>query len=137
MNKAQRLDQLKEAFSSLRQQGVLSITDIVLNQSSIDSEFLTSNPDATYNLQNSSHLYSAWLLDESLSKFSQEFANCQIKELNFAPNIKSEGDLKSVVKYIKNIIIQPLALNEFFKVDVTKVFVELVDPALVGDLKIS
>lgn len=94
LNKAQKLQQLSDSFGALRKKGVLSITDLVLNQISIDSEWLIANPNATYNLENSPHLYSAWLLDESLSTFSTKFQNCEIPSLPFAPHIKSESDLQ-------------------------------------------
>jgi beta-lactamase class D len=109
-----KLTKLKDTFAKLRKKGVLSITDIVLNQIAIDSKWLVKNSNAAYNLKNSPHLHSAWLLDQSLSDFSQEFANGNIEELEFAPKIQTEKNLKTLMKYMESNVIEPLKIDEFF-----------------------
>jgi glycogen debranching enzyme len=47
--------------------------DIVLNHTAQNSEWILEHPSATYNTNTCPHLYSAWLLDEAISKFSDDF----------------------------------------------------------------
>jgi hypothetical protein len=46
--------------------GVLSMVDVVLNHTSVDSGWLARHPEAAYSLRNSPHLRAAFELDEAM-----------------------------------------------------------------------
>ena len=51
---------------------MLSICDIVLNHSANETVWLTEQPDATCNLQNSPHLRPAFLLDRLVKRLARD-----------------------------------------------------------------
>ena len=80
-------------MESLRQSGILSICDIVLNQTADNSPWLKNHPEATYNETNYPLLKSALLLDDCISKFSTDFHKKKLIDevTNFAPNVTDES----------------------------------------------
>lgn len=89
----QRISRLKTTFDGLRQQGLLTLVDIVLNHTAHNSEWIIDHPEATYNTDDCPHLWSAWELDKGLRDFSREYAKRKIPECPSAPYISNEGDL--------------------------------------------
>ena len=51
------------------------VTDVVWNHTASNSDWLTQNPEATYNLANSPYLTPAFVLDFEISKISEELCN--------------------------------------------------------------
>jgi glycogen debranching enzyme len=68
------MNQIKEQY------GLLGIVDIVLNHTANNSEWVLEHPEATYNTDNCPHLFSAWLLDYELAKFSEAYALKRVPE---------------------------------------------------------
>ena len=75
----------------MREQGVLSFCDIVLNSTADNSAWLNNHQEATFNQVNTPKLYSALLLDQKISEFSKDFMNKKIEELNWIFSQIREG----------------------------------------------
>lgn len=54
---------------------VLSLTDLVYNHTADNSQWLQEHPECGFNLENSPHLKTAYLLDRILAHFSMEVAD--------------------------------------------------------------
>lgn len=93
--------------------GLLSMTDVVLNHTANNSEWLQDHPEAGYNMVNSPHLESAVELDLALLKFSNELA-----QHGLPTDIQSEEDLKKIVQVLQDKIIPQLKLWEYYVLDV-------------------
>ena len=112
---------LSQVTAALRQEGMLSIVDIVLNHTAHDSHWIADHPEACHSTDASPHLWSAWLLDKALRDFSDAFALKNVPSLPFAPYIANETDLAAVLHHIRTKVIAPLRLQEFFMCDVDRV----------------
>jgi len=55
--------------------GLLGIIDIVLNHTANNSPWLLEHPESGYNTDDCPHLYTAFLLDQALTDFSDDFAD--------------------------------------------------------------
>jgi len=75
----------------------LSIVDIVLNHTAIDSKWVLEHPEATYNTDNCPHLWSAWVLDKALMDFSRDFSESKIPECPSAPYIRNDFEVGKVM----------------------------------------
>jgi glycogen debranching enzyme len=93
--------------------GLLSITDVVLNHTANNSEWLREHPDAGYNRITAPHLASAIELDGMLLKFSDN-----LESLGYPVKLNSIEDLLSVMEGIKTHVITDLKLWEFYVVNV-------------------
>lgn len=121
---------LEKTLSQIRDKGLLSIVDIVLNHTANNSKWIRDHPSATYNTDDCPHLWSAWLLDDAIMKFSLAYSKKQVPECPSAPYIGNEGDLATVLEVLRKKIIEPLKLHEFFLCDVPKVMREDFIPAI-------
>ena len=97
---------------------MLAIVDIVLNHTAHNSEWISLDPQATFNTTNCPHLWVAWEVDNSIQKFSEAFSRRQTPQCPSAPYIGNEGDLNSVMKAVHDSVIAPLKIEEFFFIDV-------------------
>lgn len=87
-------EHVKELVDKMaKEDGVLTIADVVWNHTSKDSPFLGEHPECGYNLENSPHLRPAWLLDRGLHYFSKEVAQGKWAARGLPANISSEGHL--------------------------------------------
>lgn len=102
----------------------------MLNHTANNSQWIREFPSATYNTDDCPHLWSAWLLDDAIMKFSHQFSKKQVPECPSAPYIGNEGDLATVMGVIRKNVIDPLKLYEFFLCDVPKVMREDFIPAI-------
>jgi glycogen debranching enzyme len=101
-----------------------------LNHTAHNSQWIQDHPEATYNTDDCPHLWSAWLLDEAIMKFSSEFSKKQIPECLSAPYISNETDLGQVLVAIKKRCIDKLKLHELFLCDVPTVLKKDFVPAI-------
>ena len=96
--------------------GVLTIADVVWNHTASDTNWLIDHPEAGYHVGNSPHLEPAALLDEALITLTQHMEAGQV---NGVPtHVQSEKDLSHCFEYFSNSILPPLALWEYYMVDV-------------------
>lgn len=93
---------MRQTVSHLREEyGLLGIVDIVLNHTASNSVWLSAHPEAAYNTDDCPHLYPAWLLDKTLTDFSDDYANKRnMSECPAAPFINNENDLRNVLSAI-------------------------------------
>ncbi|KAK0548553.1 bifunctional 4-alpha-glucanotransferase/amylo-alpha-1,6-glucosidase [Tilletia horrida] len=109
-----RIAEVKSWLSKIRSEwGILSMTDVVLNHTASDSEWLNEHPDAGYNPHNSPHLTGAAELDEALFKFS-----CNLASLGLPTEINSAADADAIVNGIKEHVYGPLKLWQYYVIDV-------------------
>lgn len=93
--------------------GLLSVTDIVLNHTANNSQWLREHPEAGYNKETAPHLTSAIELDGELLKFSSK-----LRTLGYPTEVNSIEDLLSIMEGIKEHVIGTLKLWEFYVVNV-------------------
>jgi glycogen debranching enzyme len=110
-NYQQRLAALEQEIERVRvQHRLLSFTDLVLNHTSVDSEWLLHHPEAAYNTRDCAHLRSAFELDMLLQQYSRELAVS-------ATQIKDKRDINVLLdEFFKRV--QKAALWEYFVLDV-------------------
>lgn len=103
-------EMVKKAY---KKYGLLAICDVVWNHTANNTKWLEEHPEAGYNLQNSPHLRPAAELDAKLLEFSGRLEECSLPCI-----IKNDSDLESIVKGIKQYVIDELKLWQFYVVDV-------------------
>jgi glycogen debranching enzyme len=119
--KEDRFEKLKFHINKMQlEQGMLFFIDIVLNHTAGNSEWIKQQPEATYNTHNHPHLTSAYILDKALTEFDIKFSNGELKALPFCPYVKTEDEFEQVMSHIKNTIITPIRMYEFFQIDTDK-----------------
>lgn len=95
-----------------REFSILSVTDIVWNHTSCDSEWLQLHPESGYNLETAPHLRPAFELDDSLLNFSEDLEKAKDNIL------LDEGDMARVLNMFQEQWFKPLRLFEFYVLDV-------------------
>lgn len=79
-----------------REWKILSITDVVLNHTANETDWLKEHPEATYNCLNSPHLRPAFLLDRVLAHFTLDIIQGKWKEHGIDTKINSEAHLSNI-----------------------------------------
>lgn len=92
---------------------LLSLTDIVFNHTSHDSDWLREHPEVGYSVKNSPHLIPAIELEEKLTEFSG-----QLEELGLPTEIKNQDDLNIIIDSLDSYVLQEMRLWEYYVVDV-------------------
>ncbi|XP_071444480.1 glycogen debranching enzyme [Hetaerina americana] len=103
---------------------VLSVCDIVLNHSANESAWLRQHPECTYNLCNSPHLRSAYLLDALLAKLGAEIAAGDWASSGVPPNIHTEEHLAALRTVLHGFCLPKVRIPELRMINV---------PALVAE----
>lgn len=94
---------------------LLSLTDIVLNHTAHNSEWLEDHPEAGYNLTTAPWLESAYLLDTKLLELTG-----RLEELGLPTELKSLDDLMKIMDAIKKEVIAEIRLWEYYALDVER-----------------
>ena len=105
-----------------KEYNLLGLTDIVLNHTANNSQWLEEHPEAGYNVETAPWLESALELDTALLKYGED-----LKSFGLPTELKNMDDLLKVVAGIKEHVISKIKLWEYFAVDVsanTKVVVD-------------
>lgn len=97
---------------------VLAITDVVLNHSANESEWLKEHPESTYNLINSPHLRPAYLLDRAIWYFSLEVARGNWAFSSIPPNVENEKHLEAIHSALHGVCLSQIKLYEMYLVNV-------------------
>ena len=95
-----------------------SITDIILNQTSSESNWIYENKDCTYNLKNTPWLNVAYELDQILMYYSRLFSEKKVLSKS-APYIYNINDINEIITEINTYINQG-QLEQFFMINEEK-----------------
>ncbi len=97
---------------------VLSMTDLVLNHTAINSPWIKEHPECGYNLINSPHLVPAFIVDFTIWRMTQLCAKGELKERHIPPAIsKSDSHVAAIRTYLLEAL-QELHLHEFYQADI-------------------
>lgn len=106
---------VKKMVDSLEQNhSLLSLTDIVLNHTANNTDWLLEHPDAGYNLTTAPWLESAYLLDTKLLELGS-----QLDKLGLPTDIQSEDDLVKVMAAVKDVV-NDIRLWEYYVLEVDR-----------------
>ncbi|EGG21391.1 glycogen debranching enzyme [Cavenderia fasciculata] len=89
----------------------INMIDLVWNHTANNSHWLKDHPEAGYNIDNSPHLKAAITLDDAFMEFSEK---------NVGMHVESAEELELLVAKIKDHVIAPLKLWEFYVLDIEK-----------------
>lgn len=92
---------------------MLGLTDIVLNHTANNSQWLEEHPEAGYNVETAPWLESALELDTALIRYGED-----LESLGLPTELQDMDDLLKVVDGIKEHVISEIRLWEYFAVDV-------------------
>ena len=98
-----------------KEHGLLGLTDVVWNHTANNSKWLEMHPEAGYNLETAPWLESALELEDALLKFGNELAS-----YNLPTALESMDDLNQVIVGVKEHVIEPLKLWQYYVVDVRR-----------------
>ena len=96
-----------------KEHGLLGLTDVVWNHTANNSKWLEQHPEAGYNLDTAPWLESALELDSALLEFGE-----RLDSYGLPTTLTSHDDLKKVIAGVKEHVIQPLNLWQYYVVDV-------------------
>ncbi|XP_054724204.1 glycogen debranching enzyme-like [Uloborus diversus] len=104
-----------------REWKVLTITDIVLNHTANESEWILDHPESTYNLVNSPHLRPAYLLDRAIWYFSLEIAAGKWSGSGIPSAVNDESHIDAIRSALHGYWKHKLKLYEFYILDVEEI----------------
>lgn len=106
---------VKKLVDSLeRNHSLLSLTDIVLNHTANNTDWLLEHPDAGYNLTTAPWLESAYLLDTRLLDLGYK-----LEKLGLPVQVKSDEDLYKIMGAVKTVL-SDIRLWEYYALDVDR-----------------
>lgn len=112
--KAERVEQLKAVLKDMKtKHGILSMSDVVWNHTSHNSEWLNDHPDAAYNPANSPHLLPADELEKALFEL-----NSSLPDHGIPDELKSDADVAKLMDAVKQHVLGPLKLWQYYVIDV-------------------
>ncbi|KAG7524665.1 glycogen debranching enzyme-like isoform X2 [Solea senegalensis] len=101
-----------------RDWNMICITDVIYNNTAVDSEWIHLHPECGYNLVNSPHLKPAWLLDRALWHLSCEVADGKYTEAGVPALIQDEHHVNALRCILWQQVFSRLRLWEFLQVSV-------------------
>ena len=107
---------LKSMITRLEEEySMLALTDIVLNHTSPQTQWLKEHPEAGYNLITAPWLESAYELDNKLQEIS-----AHMEELGLPSTLETEEDLLKLMDGVKNEGIMAIRLWEYYALGVDR-----------------
>eukprot|EP01017_Pseudomicrothorax_dubius_P002734 TRINITY_DN10204_c0_g1_i1.p1 TRINITY_DN10204_c0_g1~~TRINITY_DN10204_c0_g1_i1.p1 ORF type:complete len:399 (-),score=76.92 TRINITY_DN10204_c0_g1_i1:34-1173(-) len=123
---AERFQILKRVITDLKQKyGVLFFIDMVLNHTSVDSEWVRANPSVCYTTENTPSLRSAYKLDRALVELNLRLLKNAEPDYKKGPLIENVDDVNQIVWIIREKILTSLRLEEYFLFNVEEVLSKL------------
>ncbi|KPM06297.1 glycogen debranching enzyme-like protein [Sarcoptes scabiei] len=119
-NKTCTMEDIQSFIEWLKNQGVISITDIVLNHTANETTWLREHPEASYNCHNSPWLRPAYLLDRMLWNVSLDIENGLWKERGIGSDLQDSHQLNLIQGLIHEEYLPRIKLEEFFLCDLDK-----------------
>jgi glycogen debranching enzyme len=98
-----------------QEHGLLAMTDVVLNHTAHNSEWLQEHPEAGYSVETAPWLESAYDLDTALLKFSGE-----LRSLGLPTKINNTNDLLKIMDGVKSRVLGSIRLWEFYVLDIER-----------------
>ncbi|KAK0391452.1 hypothetical protein NLU13_0953 [Sarocladium strictum] len=108
-------DVQKMVASLEKNHSLLSLTDIVLNHTANNTEWLQQHPESGYNLITAPWLESAYVLDTALLELGSN-----LSKLGLPTHIKSTNDLLSIMDAMKKEVIGKIRLWEYYVLNVER-----------------
>lgn len=131
-NKEFNLNDLSNLIDTIyREWNMFSICDLVYNHMANDAEFLESNPNATYNMENSSHLIPAFVLDRILYHITVGIMNGEYESQGLNKNRLHDFNLETIRHIIRHQEIPKYKLEEFYQIDLNKTLFQIKEIGLV------
>lgn len=114
------LDGIKKEIDYMEKKWqILSVTDIVLNHTSNDSEWIRQHPECAYNLCNSPHLRPAFLLDSAFIWLMQDILNGSLKNFyGLSSILETERDLTNIGMLLKTFYVPQLKIYQLYLLDI-------------------
>ena len=109
-------------FKMEQEHGLLGMTDVVWNHTANNSKWLEEHPEAGYNLETAPWLESALELDTALLKFGNKLGS-----FGLPTKLTNHDDLKRVIAGVKEHVILPLNLWQYYVVNVERTVQSAVD----------
>ena len=103
---------------------IVSITDIVLNHTANESQWLLKHPDSTYNMSSSPHLRPAYLIDRALYHFSIEISEKKWKNRGIPSAVTTGEHLQAIRNVLFDQVLTKPRVEELYQVDVEKMLQE-------------
>ena len=97
--------------------GVFTITDLVLNHTANETDWLLTHPETAYNLYNSPHLKAAYLLDRLFHWFSVHVSEGSWTAMGIPPEISEDYQLETIRKILFDLV-KSVAVHELYMADV-------------------
>lgn len=117
--------QIKDLVDEMESEwSVLSMTDLVLNHTAINSPWFLEHPECGYNMKNSPHLIPAFLVDYTIGKLNELCGAGKLIDRGILPDFAtSEDHVHSVRSYLAEEL-KKLNLHEFYQADIGAVCAE-------------
>lgn len=113
------LDDIKKEIDFMEKKwNILSVTDIVLNHTSDDSEWIKEHPECGYNLSNSAHLRPAFLLDSAFIWLMQDLVFDKLLLTDELTTTIDKADLKKIAILLKTFYVPMLKIWELFMINI-------------------
>ncbi|KAL8426778.1 hypothetical protein Efla_003372 [Eimeria flavescens] len=115
--KGEGLQAVAAAVNMLEEElGILSATDVVLNHTASNTEWIREHPEAGYNMENAPHLRAAYSLDCALQAFSLSLSGGSLQQrFGCGPHINNEEDLRRVMHALDEVVLKPFHFEAWFR----------------------
>ncbi|RWS04123.1 hypothetical protein B4U79_16447 [Dinothrombium tinctorium] len=111
-------EEIKTLIDSLRSEwSLLSFTELILNEVSVNSIWLHDHSNAVINLNNSPHLRPAFLLDKLLWNLSIDLSEGKYNSIGLRKEVNNEEHLKKLRILLKEQYLREARIHELFVLD--------------------